>query len=119
MGFLDKLINHQAKDAHAQVYGMDKMKKPHQAALTHELISAAAGYEAMKAYEKHCEASGQPQSHERMKEILAGLAAAEIDKHFETKGLDWLDKEKAKRMAAQQAHLLADEQFGKGNVGPQ
>ncbi|KAJ3152086.1 hypothetical protein HDU86_005931 [Geranomyces michiganensis] len=108
MGFLDKLIGHQAQSAHAQVYGLSEMKKPHQAGITHELIAAAAGYEAMKAYEKHCEVNGKPESHEKMKEILASIAAAEIDKHFETKGLDWLDKEKAKRMAVDQAHLPLD-----------
>lgn len=29
-----------------------------------------------------------------MKEILAGIAAAEVDKLVETKGLDWLDARK-------------------------
>ncbi len=36
------------------------------------------------------------------KEILAGIAGAEVDKLFETKGLDFLDREKAKHHARQQ-----------------
>jgi len=51
-----------------------------------------------------------------MKEILAGIAAAEVDKLFETKGLDFLDREKAKHRAIQQAHHLANEQYGSGSV---
>lgn len=35
--------------------------------------------------------------------ISAGIAGAEVDKLFETKGLDYLDQEKAKRHAQQEA----------------
>jgi hypothetical protein len=38
--------------------------------LSHELIAGAASYEAMKAYENHCNENGQPGSHEKAKEIL-------------------------------------------------
>jgi hypothetical protein len=38
--------------------------------LTHEIIAGAASYEAMKAYENHCNANGEPSSHEKAKEIL-------------------------------------------------
>jgi hypothetical protein len=34
----------------------------------------------MKAYENHLRATGQQPSHELMKELLAGFAAAEVDK---------------------------------------
>jgi hypothetical protein len=34
----------------------------------------------MKAYENHVRASGQEPSHPLMKELLAGFAAAEVDK---------------------------------------
>jgi hypothetical protein len=40
----------------------------------------------MKAYENHLRASGQQPSHSLMKEMLAGFAAAEVDKLAETKG---------------------------------
>jgi len=70
---------------------------PHEAKLSHELIAAAASYEvrglmmmmmmmihwsltqltrcvnptqAAKAYNDHCDREGQPQSHEKAKEIL-------------------------------------------------
>jgi deoxyribodipyrimidine photolyase-like uncharacterized protein len=73
-------------------------------------------YLAMKAYEDHLRRTGHHVSHPLMKEILAGIAAAEVDKLFETKGLDFLDREKAKHRAIQQAHHLANEQYGPGSV---
>jgi len=71
---------------------------------------------AMKAYEDHCRRNGQNVSHPFMKELLAGFAAAEADKLFETHGLDFLDRERAKRHAIQQAHHLAEQQYGPGGV---
>jgi hypothetical protein len=55
--------------------------------LSHELIAAAASYEAAKAYEKHCEVNGKPDSHAKAKEILAGFTGAFIDRMVETKGV--------------------------------
>jgi hypothetical protein len=71
---------------------------------------------AMKAYEDHVRRTGEQVSHPMMKEMLAGLASAEVDKLFESKGLDFLDREKAKRQAVQQAHQLADEKYGAGGT---
>ena len=95
---------------------------PHKAALSHELIAAAASYEAAKAYEDHCKRNGKPESHEKAKEILwvyvssphlarvayaftlsAGFAGAFIDRAIETKGLDFIDRERAKRDGMLQA----------------
>jgi len=73
---------------------------------------------AMKAYEDHCRDTGETVSHGKMKELLATFAAAEVDNLVETKGLDFLDREKMKRLAANQAHALANEKYGKGQVGP-
>jgi hypothetical protein len=70
----------------------------------------------MKAYEDHVRRTGEQVSHPLMKEMLAGFAAAEVDKLFETKGLDFLDREKAKHRAVQQAHQLADENYGAGGT---
>ncbi|KAI0796661.1 hypothetical protein C8Q75DRAFT_741885 [Abortiporus biennis] len=85
---------------------------PHKAELSHELIAAAASYEAAKAYEQHVERNGQPESHEKAKEILAGLTGAFVDRIVETKGLDFVDKEKAKHHARQQAEQgLADQGY--------
>ncbi|KAJ7752609.1 hypothetical protein B0H16DRAFT_1545921 [Mycena metata] len=74
---------------------------PHKAALSHELIAAAASYEAAKAYEKHCAENGQPESHAKAKELLAAFSGAFVDRMVETKGLDYVDKERAQRDAEQ------------------
>ncbi|KAJ3251348.1 hypothetical protein HK104_007372 [Borealophlyctis nickersoniae] len=66
----------------------------------------------MRAYEKHCQQSGERPSHERAKEIIAGIAAAEADKLFETKGLDYLDRDTAKQQAVDQATSMYDQQYG-------
>lgn len=71
---------------------------------------------AMKAYEDHVQNTGEQVSHLLMKEMLASLAAAEVDKLFESKGLDSLDREEAKHHAVQQTHQLADEKYGYGGT---
>ncbi|KAK6542391.1 hypothetical protein TWF694_006346 [Orbilia ellipsospora] len=81
----------------------------HEPSKVHELLAGAASYEAMKAYEQHCDANGQPQSHERAKEIIAGFAGAFIDREVETRGFDFVDKERAKYDARQQAHSMITE----------
>ncbi len=70
----------------------------------------------MKAYEDHVRRTGEKVSHPLMKEMLAGFAAAEVDKLVETKGLDYLDREKAKRRATEQAHYIAEQQYGPGGT---
>ncbi|KIM52808.1 hypothetical protein SCLCIDRAFT_32381 [Scleroderma citrinum Foug A] len=83
---------------------------PHKAQLSHELIAAAASYEAAKAYEDHKARNGQPDSHAKAKEIVAGLTGAFVDRIVETKGLDYIDKQRAKHHANEQAHAaLANE----------
>ncbi|KAJ6008990.1 hypothetical protein N7522_004006 [Penicillium canescens] len=77
---------------------------PHKAELSHELIAAAASYEAAKAYENHCAQNGTPDSHAKAKEILAALSGGFIDRFVETKGLDFVDKEKAKYYAKEQLY---------------
>jgi hypothetical protein len=129
MSFFQSLFGQQeAQNAHRQVYGdggndyQGGNQGEHQSSFTHEAIAGAAGFAgifrniclvncilnahvflksvvALKAYEDHVRSSGEQVSHPMMKEMLAGFAAAEVDKLFETKGLDYLDREKAKRMA--------------------
>ncbi|KAJ7469747.1 hypothetical protein B0H11DRAFT_1722972 [Mycena galericulata] len=89
----------------------------HHGSLTHEAIAGAAGFAAMHAYEAHLRATGQPVSHGKMKEILAAIAAAEVDKLAETKGLDHLDRHRAKKHAEHQAHMLAEQRYGHGQSG--
>ncbi|KAK1233758.1 hypothetical protein PQX77_003075 [Marasmius sp. AFHP31] len=90
----------------AQAYEQVK-NAPHQAKLSHELIAAAASYEAAKAYEDHVAKNGPPDSHAKAKEIFAGLAGGFIDRIVETKGLDYVDTEKAKH----HAHKNVEEQL--------
>ncbi|KAI0825926.1 hypothetical protein BC629DRAFT_1434474 [Irpex lacteus] len=85
---------------------------PHKAEVSHELIGGAAAFEAARAYEKHVAANGQPTSHAEAKEILAGLAGAFVDREVETRGLDFVDKEKAKYEARRQAHEAYDNNNG-------
>ncbi|KAL7423657.1 hypothetical protein Q5752_001238 [Cryptotrichosporon argae] len=104
MGFLD-MFDSSGRD---QVYNVDPNNQDHKAALSHELIGGAAAFEAMKAYEQHEAREGKAPSHEKAKEIIAGLAGAEIDRLFETKGLDMYDREKAKYEARKQAEQAYD-----------
>ena len=66
------------------------------------------------SYESHLRATGQPVSHPIMKEILAAAAAAEVDKLIETKGLTHLDRYRARKMAEEQAHILAEQRYSGG-----
>ncbi|CAF1455529.1 unnamed protein product [Rotaria sp. Silwood1] len=70
----------------------------------------------MKTYEDYVRNTGAQVSHPLMKEMLADIAAAEIDKLFEPKGLEFLDQEHAKRRAIQQAHQFAYEKYGSGGI---
>jgi hypothetical protein len=44
--------------------------------------------------------------------MLVGLAGAEVDKLVETKGLDYVDSEKAKRHARDNVENMYDEHYG-------
>jgi hypothetical protein len=103
-----------AQNHYQDIYNRPQSDPHHHGSLGHEAIAGAAGFAAMKAYESHLRASGQEPSHALMKEILAGIAAAEVDKLVETKGLDYVDRHKAKKLAEKQAHELADQRYGGG-----
>ncbi|CAF3326018.1 unnamed protein product [Rotaria socialis] len=120
MDFLSNLFGQQdSQKAHEQVFGGNGVPPSHHSSLTHEIIAGAAGFDAMKSYEDHVSGTGQPVSHSIMKELLAGFAAAAADKLFETKGLDFLDREETKGRAVQQAHHLAEQQYGpEGTLNP-
>jgi hypothetical protein len=93
---------------HDQVY---QGSEEHKASWSHELIGGAAGFAAMRAYEAKEAREGKPQSHALAKELLAGFAAAEADKLFETKGLDFIDREKAKHQAKLAAEQMYNERY--------
>ncbi|KAB8216495.1 hypothetical protein BDV33DRAFT_207347 [Aspergillus novoparasiticus] len=98
MGLLDYLQGQGHDEAYEQL-----KEAPHEARLSHELIAAAASYEAAKAYENHVAANGKPPSHEHAKELLAAVTGAFIDRTVETKGLDYIDAERAKSHAREDA----------------
>ncbi|KAI9566794.1 hypothetical protein HD554DRAFT_2322909 [Boletus coccyginus] len=88
--------------AHAEVTG------GHTADLSHELIAAAASYEAAKAYENHVREHGKPANHAKAVELLAALTGGFVERFAETKGLDALDKERVKHAAHERTkHALA------------
>ncbi|KAL1884588.1 hypothetical protein Plec18167_002178 [Paecilomyces lecythidis] len=101
MGFFDQFSDH-----HSEV-----SNSGHKAELSHELIAGAASYEAAKAYENHVAKNGQPPSHEKAKELLAGFAGAFIDREVETKGLDYVDREKAKHQAREHIERGYEEDY--------
>lgn len=55
---------------------------------------------------------GQPASHDEAKEIFAGFAGAFVDREAETRGADYIDREKAKRMAMDQSSDQIQQQGG-------
>ena len=114
MGLFDMLG---AQDAYGQVY--DDQRPPHE--VTHELLAGAAGFEAMRMYEHHRENEGITEHHELGKELLAGFATAELDKHLEKGYYDHLDREQLQYQAQQQANYLYDQQYGQydPNYDPQ
>ncbi|QKX59841.1 uncharacterized protein TRUGW13939_06983 [Talaromyces rugulosus] len=83
----------------------------HDSSIVHELIAGAASYEAAKAYEDHVAKNGNPPSHAKAKEIMAGFAGAFVDREVETRGLDFIDKEKAKYHARQQIDNVPEDRF--------
>jgi hypothetical protein len=116
----------------AQAY-QQVTERPHEAQWSHELIGGAAAYEAAKAYEDHVAENGKkslpltfclndsesdlhclghPDDHAKAKEILAGVIGAFVDREVETKGLDFIDRERAKRHAQEQAEAQLSNQYG-------
>ena len=66
----------------------------------------------MHLFEKQQRAKGETVNHGFAKELLAGIAGAEVDKLVETKGLDFVDREKAKHQAKKNAEELYEKQYG-------
>ena len=96
-----------AENAYNQVY-TEPIPHPE---VSHELLAGAAGFAAMHMYEKHREREGVAGHHELGKELIAGFAAAEVDKHFEENRYRHLEQEQARLAAQQQAQYLYDQQY--------
>lgn len=98
-------------------------------------LAAASRFAVMHAYEAlaHLRATRQPVSHgklkakssllkishqlseiHKIKEILAAIAAAEVDKLIKTNGLDWAARHRTRQLARHHAHHLAHERYGLG-----
>lgn len=101
-----------AKDNRDQVYNADYSNpQEHQSSLSHEALGSAAAFEAMHLWENQQRKEGKTVDHGVAKELLAAAAGFEVDKLVETKGLDFIDREKAKHQAKKQAEHLYDQQY--------
>ncbi|KAF2206819.1 hypothetical protein CERZMDRAFT_115553 [Cercospora zeae-maydis SCOH1-5] len=97
----------EGRDNYQQAYDSDN-----KAELSHEILAGGASFFAMKKFEDHQRSEGKPVSHAFAKELLGGFAGAEIDRLAETKGADWIDREKAKHQAKKNAEELYDQHYG-------
>jgi hypothetical protein len=100
------------EEAYNTITGTEVVTEEHKAEWTHEFLGAAAGFAAMKAYNKKKEEEGIVEDHQLSKELLAALAGGVIDNLVETKGMDWFDKHKAKKQAEEEAQRLYSQQTG-------
>ncbi|KAF2725123.1 hypothetical protein K431DRAFT_281092 [Polychaeton citri CBS 116435] len=98
----------EAQDNYNQVY----QNNDNQAEFSHELLAGGASFAAFKAFEDHQRNEGKPVSHQFAKELLVGFAGAEVDRLAETKGADYIDRERAKRDARKRAEDLYDSHYG-------
>lgn len=55
---------------------------------------------------------GKPVNHQFAKELIASFAGAEVDRLAETKGADFVDRERAKRDAEKRSRDLYDQHYG-------
>ncbi|CAO3646482.1 unnamed protein product [Cunninghamella blakesleeana] len=100
------------EEAFNQVNAYESGNEEHKASITHELLGGAAAFEAMRLYTKHAEENGEQVEHKHAKELLAAFVGASVDRLVETKGLDFVDREKAKHHAKKEAEALYEEKTG-------
>lgn len=100
------------EEAYNQIQSVEVPTEEHKAEWTHQLLGSAAAFAAMRAYDKKRENDGIPQDHALAKELLAGLAGGAVDNLIETKGMNWVDKHKAKKQAEEEAQKLYSERTG-------
>ncbi|CAK1366370.1 uncharacterized protein RHO25_011121 [Cercospora beticola] len=97
----------EGRDNYQQAYDNDN-----KAELSHEILAGGASFMAMKMFEDRQRKEGKPVSHQFAKELLAGFAGGEVDRLAETKGADYIDREKAKRQARENAEQMYDQHYG-------
>ncbi|KAF9148727.1 hypothetical protein BG015_009534 [Linnemannia schmuckeri] len=91
------------EDAHVQIY-RGQIYHPQ---WSHEPIAGAAAFEVMKFIER----SRPEDKHKLTRELFAAMAGAEVDKLFESGGLDFLDRERATMQARQETEKLYDQNY--------
>jgi len=89
----------------------DVVNAPHKANITHEVLAGGAAFAAAKAWEIHQAKNGKPVAHGNLVGLLAGAAGVFIDNIVETKGLDYIDKAKAKKQAQEMAEEHAESNY--------
>jgi hypothetical protein len=67
------------EDSYEQVYNNDNFEE-NKSSFGHELVAGGAAFAGFKAFEDHQRKEGKPVSHAFAKELVAGFAAAEVDK---------------------------------------
>jgi hypothetical protein len=91
--------------------------QPNESDWKHEVVAGGAAFAAMHEFEKYEEHQGKQVNHGFAKELIAGIAGAEVDKLAETHGMDWIDKEKAKHQAKEESQQLYDQSYGRQQEG--
>ncbi|PSN74332.1 hypothetical protein BS50DRAFT_567181 [Corynespora cassiicola Philippines] len=114
----DEPFTGESEDSYERVYNNDRFEE-HKSSLGHEVIAGGAAFAGFKAFEDHQRREGKPVTHAFAKELLAGFAAAEVDKLAETKGEDWFDRQKAKHEAKRSAERMYDEHYIEGQQADQ
>ncbi|KAH9822089.1 Protein of unknown function (DUF3759) [Teratosphaeria destructans] len=93
-----------------QVYNQDQ--PDHEGKFSHELLAGGAAFGAMKIFEDQQRKEGKQVNHAFAKELIAGIAGGEVDKLCETKGADYIDRERAKHEAKKRAESMYDQHYG-------
>jgi len=107
----------ESHDAYQQVYNQDQDQynggpdDPNQGKFSHELVAGAASFEAFKLFEDRQRKEGKPVSHQFAKEMLAGIAGGEVDKLAETKGMDFVDRERTQHRAKKNVEEMYDQHY--------
>ncbi|KAK5113433.1 hypothetical protein LTR85_010861 [Meristemomyces frigidus] len=94
-----------------QVYNQDQGDQ-NEGKFSHELLAGGASFAAMKVFEDRQRSEGKTVNHQFAKEMLAGIAGGEVDKLCETKGADYVDRERAKHESKQRTEQLYDQHYG-------
>ncbi|OTA31945.1 hypothetical protein BTJ68_08810 [Hortaea werneckii EXF-2000] len=109
---IDKMFGWgEGQDHYDRVYNQDQGDE-HEGRFSHELLAGGAAFGAMKLFEDEQRREGKQINHAFAKELIAGIAGGEVDKLCETKGADYIDRERAKHEARRRAEAMYDQHYG-------